>query len=71
MSDFCGFFPGRMACFIINVLVLNSQQGDNADRSPSRTNTPENEESGALWKSCNQSVRKTLVSGLTKWAGHG
>lgn len=36
----CVFFlSGRMVCCIINVLVLSSQQGDGADRSPSRTNT--------------------------------
>lgn len=36
----CGFFlSGRMACCIINVLVLSSQQGGSADHSPSRTNT--------------------------------
>lgn len=32
-------FLGRMACCIINELVLNSQQGNRADRSPLRTNT--------------------------------
>lgn len=34
-------FSGRMACCIINELMLNSQQGNSADRSPLRTNATE------------------------------
>lgn len=45
-------FSGRMACCIINVLVLNPQQGNSADGSPARTST---------W----QRIKKVEVCGRT------